>query len=934
MFTILIRKMLKTRWMVLCMFIGFLMAAGMMSTVPIYMDASLQRMLVKDMEQYQLDSGKYPGVYSVLKEMPAGVTIDSQLNMITALPSAVSSEVSNVKIPVRTSKTIIQDNMLYLVRGTSSGSNGSTRVKVAAMNDIEDHIEIISGTMYSPGGIGADGVYEVIISETAMRSLQVICGNEYNISPVDTSRSPFTVRITGVYQQTVDNDTYWSETMAPYINAVFTDFDCFANNMITASAVTLSQIEVRYNLDYQQMDMNDISSVTEEIANDFSYYGDNGYTFEMGVSNILNQYTERASKLTNILWVLQIPTMVMLAFYLFMVSQLNVEQERNEISVLKSRGASSKQIFGIYAAEAGILGLVSLVIAPFIGLGLCSFLGVSNGFLEFVNRTGIAAKVTTTAVLYALLAIVVFFLTTMLPIIPASKLTIVQYKQSKTKVVKMALWEKCCFDIVLILGSLAFLYIYNTSVLQQQMDGTFVANGELDPLLFIFSTCLVMGLGLLFIRLYPYLIRLIYMIGKLFWSPSQYIALTSISRSQGGKERFLMLFLVVTFSFGIFSANTARTINNNIEDKIYYDNGADVTVMEYWTETTANDGNDTSVYYAEKDFSRYENLAGVELATKVMKNERVRLSSSGVTMENATLMAIEPDKFAQTAWFRNDLLPVHWWNYTNALVDYKSGVIMSSTAAAALEAELGDEISLKWSNNDYVTGVVLAIVDYWPGLNPNELTSDGTPKGFVVMNYNYIYNATKLEPYEVWLKLSDDATSEMLYADISEKRLPIETLKDSSQMLIEEKNAPELQGMNGALTLGFIIIMIMTVIGFLIYWILSIKTRTLQFGILRAMGVTFKEIIGIIGYEQLLVSGVSIAMAFVIGGICSDLFVPLFQNMYDVIEQIPPFRVSALGSDYIKIYAIIVIMLGGGFAVLGRIIKKINVNKALKLGED
>ena len=83
--------------------------------------------------------------------------------------------------------------------------------------------------------------------------------------------------------------------------------------------------------------------------------------------------------------------MVMLAFYLFMVSQLNVDRERNEIAVFKSRGASSWQIFGMYAAESGILGIVTLVVAPFIGLVLCQFLGVSNGFLEFVNRTGIAS---------------------------------------------------------------------------------------------------------------------------------------------------------------------------------------------------------------------------------------------------------------------------------------------------------------------------------------------------------------------------------------------------------------------------------------------------------------------------------------------------------------------------------------------------------------
>ena len=100
------------------------------------------------------------------------------------------------------------------------------------------------------------------------------------------------------------------------------------------------------------------------------------------------------------------------------------------------------------------------------------------------------------------------------------------------------------------------------------------------------------------------------------------------------------------------------------------------------------------------------------------------------------------------------------------------------------------------------------------------------------------------------------------------------------------------------------------------------------------MGVTFREIIGMIGYEQILVSGVSLAMSFIIGGIASDLFVPLFRSMYSPAEQVPPFIVAASQSDYIKLYIIIVLMLGGGFAILGALIRKININKALKLGED
>ena len=176
---------------------------------------------------------------------------------------------------------------------------------------------------------------------------------------------------------------------------------------------------------YKRQDLNDLSSITKTIDEDFTIYPANDLRFSMGINDILSEYAVRAANLKSMLWILQIPTIVMLAFYLFMVSQLNVEQEKNEIAVFKSCGASSGQIFAIYAMEAGVLGLVTFIAAPFIGMLLCSFLGVSNGFLEFVNRTGLSVKLSLDAFIYALLAVVIFFITTMLPIIPASKLSIV-----------------------------------------------------------------------------------------------------------------------------------------------------------------------------------------------------------------------------------------------------------------------------------------------------------------------------------------------------------------------------------------------------------------------------------------------------------------------------------------------------------------------------
>ena len=528
----------------------------------------------------------------------------------------------------------------------------------------------------------------------------------------------------------------------------------------------------------------------------------------------------------------------------------------------------------------------------------------------------------------------IFFVTTMLPIIPASKLSIVKYKQSKAKVVKMTLWEKLCIDIILIAGSLIWYFITARKITRLFEDGTYISDGTIDPLYFVFSTMFIMGAGLLFIRVYPYLLRLIYQIGRRFWSVSQYVAITSVARSQGGRERFLMLFLSVTFALGIFSANTARAINNSRSDRIYYSTGADVVIDAYWRLESVDD--DSS--YVEINMEDYETLAGVETATRVLRTD-AKATCGAARSDNADLMAIEPGKFAKTAWFRNDLLPVHWWNYCSALVDFKPGVL-ASRSWEEKGVQLGDVISVKISGSDPVDLTVLAFVDYWPGIDPNETvetdehTEETAVRDFLVCNYNYLRRVTELKPYQIWLKMQEGATSEALYEDIAAKHLKLQRIIDSSQLLIEAKTDPELQGMNGALTLGFVVIMLMTVIGFLIYWIISIRSRTLQFGVLRAMGVTFKEVIATLGWEQLLVSLVSIAMGFVIGGVASDLFVPMFRTMYNAADQIPPFRVHGDPGDYIKMYIIIAVMLIGGFAVLGSIIRKININKALKLGED
>ena len=985
MLTLLFRKMRNTKWMVLCLLIGFIMASAMMSTIPIYMNASLQRMLLKDMEQFQLENDIYPGVYNTTHEVKMDISTAEQRADIEKISKLVTESYDELGCPAANQKTYIADDYLLVTSKSLNDDRSAPRLGLGGMTGFADHVEIISGRMYETGR-RADGVFEVVATEKALKLTRLATGTVYEVANVFYPEKALNIEIVGVFRPASETDSYWSEGIdTEYMNTMFMDYDTIYGEAMDTGSVNITAFARRYAMDYTKLDMNNIEELLTLCDKQAQAYSKAKVKFNMPVAEILQDYGARADRLRLILWLVQIPVILMILVYLFMVSQLNVEQEKNEIAVFKSRGASRGQIMLIYALESLILGAATAVIGPFAGMGLCRVLGASNGFLEFVNRKSLPISLTIEAFIYALAAVAVFFITTMVPIVPATKATIVEHKQSKAKKRRFPLWEKLCLDFILVGGSVGWLIYYNDQQKKLINSGMSDTIATVNPLMFVASTAFILGLGLFFIRVYPFLIRVISRLGKRIWSPSAYVSLNNIGRLAGGRERFLMIFLILTVSLGIFFANTARALNRSAEERVSYAVGADVTLTEKWennkassssgpqqqqggqpvhVEQTEEEDEDTStVDYVEPVFERFENLAGVKKATKVFIKDKVKIQAdkmkvtpvvkntsgksrddffndyqqSGRTVNYTSkvkLMTIMPHDFSEVCWSTDRLLPTHINNYINALAEFNSGVILSSSFRDKYGLELGDTVSCSWGSNESFDVTVLAFVDYWPALNPYSQADDGTYQDFAVMDYDYVRVQTSVEPYQVWLDLEDGATTEALYASISDAGIKPTELNVRSQKIIEEKTDPMLQGMNGALTLGFIIIMIMCIIGFLIYWILSIKSRTLQFGILRAMGMTYGEIIAMIVYEQILVSGAAIFAAIFVGGGASDLFVPLFQSLYSASEQVPAFAVIPQRSDYIKLYIIIAAMLMTGFIVLGRLISRIKISQALKLGED
>lgn len=203
----------------------------------------------------------------------------------------------------------------------------------------------------------------------------------------------------------------------------------------------------------------------------------------------------------------------------------------------------------------------------------------------------------------------------------------------------------------------------------------------------------------------------------------------------------------------------------------------------------------------------------------------------------------------------------------------------------------------------------------------------------IVANLSYLQEKWGAYPYEVWMDVTDDGSG--FYAWLGEQSdLSLTKLQD----MAKEENKIILdtmfQGTNGILSMSFLVILLLCCVGYLIYWIMSIRSRELLFGVLRAMGMRKKEITWLLVVEQICSGLYAIVAGGFIGILASRMFVPMIQQAYAASEQVLPLRLITKIGDIVQLFAVIGVVLCICLVILGRIISKMNISSALKLGED
>jgi putative ABC transport system permease protein len=984
MFTMIFQKLMKSRWLVLSLLSGLVAAVALISSIPMYTDGILQRLLTKDLEEFQLDTGKYPGTYLLEKTFRYFSSGKFHVSTYPWYHEYITERLSDqLNLPIVLSTHRRKLTMLRFLPEIQKEENPRARqAAIETGQDLEEHITILHGRLYSEEK--QDGVFETIVSEQAVKDQDLHLGDSYVlVGPEKIMPDPLTVRVVGVFSLSESEDAYWYKNLASSRKSFFINEALYDQEFSDVASLPDFEADWFYALDYHQINLRNYRRILSVLNRQVRSLIKNRISFDIPIIGILEEYIVKERRLKLTLAFLQIPVLLMLAFFLYMVSLLIIEREKNEIAVLKSRGASKMQVFLIYLYANLVVSFIALIIGPLFGLLICHFLGATNGFLEFVRRKALPITLSWRAYTYSLVGIAIFMVAILLPAFFSSRTTIVLYKQKIARRGNTQAWKRFFFDVILIAISLYGLYRYYSQQRLLFITGVEGAELPIDPLLFVISTLFIFGVGLLFLRLFPYLFRFLFWVGRRVWPPELYASFINVGRSLG-YEQFVMIFLILTVAIGVFNSTAARTINKNVADRIYYANGADISLKPYqWyrppltqegmprvtsastgsqgpyqTPETSGSGyvlprlvdpmslpgleaeeeDDLLLSQRDASFKGFADLTGVEKATKVFRVEYARVQSEQAGNLRAMVMGIFPHEFGDVAWFRAGLLPYHWYHYLNLLSHSPDALLVSRSFAERYRLQKGDPLSIAWGELRPMEGFIYAFVDYWPTFNPHETTKGRrgveTPSNLIIANLSYLEMKMGAEATELWLDKDEGVPSEEIYREMKDKGLGVLELKDSTLEIIVQKNNPVLQGTNGMLTLGFLVTLGVSLLGFLICWVLSMQGRTLQFGVLRAMGLARKRVVAIIVWELVLISGSSVLMGILIGGIAGQLYVPLLQLVTSVAQQVPPFVVGALRKDYGNLLFFVLAMFVGVLVVLAVLISRIRIHQAIKLGEE
>jgi len=427
---LLFRKMWNTKWLTLSTLLGLIVAVSFTVSIPMYSDGSLKRVVATTL---QAESEGLPAGSLIMSyQAPGGTKTD--LNALSAVNQYIVDEVpGQIGFPFDTYVNIrsIRSTEVFPEDPTKVDASRTRTMSIVSMSGLQDHVAISGGRMYSDQGDG--DTLEALMLEEAMYRQDLHVGDvmEYPVySGVDVTLK---VKIVGTFQPENENDPYWYQGFEGMMNTFYISDQAFNEGLLNRLSIPLHSSSWYYAFDLGEIKTSQLSPLSDtlERLNVELYQKLKDTKVDVSFGSLLSDFRKQSLQMQTLLFTLAAPMIAMVFYFIVMNARQALDKQQSDIAVLRSRGASTKQIIFIYLFESLILGAVALIAGPLLGWFMSKSIGSADGFLTFVNRKSIPVGFNADALVLGAVAVVIAILSTLLPAISFARSSIVKAKQKQ-----------------------------------------------------------------------------------------------------------------------------------------------------------------------------------------------------------------------------------------------------------------------------------------------------------------------------------------------------------------------------------------------------------------------------------------------------------------------------------------------------------------------
>ncbi len=627
---------------------------------------------------------------------------------------------------------------------------------------------------------------------------------------------------------------------------------------VSLNTKKIDAFEIRKSLD-----------IIREIAWNLNYYLSSWNRIGYGEITIEIPILERLEGLEDDFKVIQlnlaaftVPILIIAILLVNFSAGISFRPQRRQVALLKSRGASSIQVFWLAVGEFLSITITSLIIGIMSGLALSSLILRSDGFLSF-SGGGVPLEIRSESLLLVFwIGIGVSLFSNIYNMQSQVNLSILEGHGHSER---PPLWKRYYIDFLfLISGIIGYKLIYD-ALKEGNISETFLPIlifGALSPVV------LICGVILVFSR---FLSIGIQKFGKILWDSfgNYYSFVLYALRYRRSIVSKVGALIAVTIIFAGISTVVAHTTTSLINERTQYKVGADLSLIGVGPE------------YNATYIDLLKEIPGVQ---DISYYAKYSIFIGGFWCQ---FLGVNSSNFASTGHFRANYANQPLKTILSNIGKNESSIYCQKKTLETLRIGIGSSYAF-YTGETPLIATIRGTFDYWPNFI-TKTALNKTNSIYFISNIPFIRriasSISETVMLNIYVHLKSGASSATVSHFIAET-FGIRPLS-AEELANQQQEGVFGDVLFGALNADILVSLAIALVVILFYSFDIRNDRKREVSLLRSLGMPQKKIFAVLMTEILVVAA---------AGICFGLFISLllsvmFVSLITFTDTIPPFRV-------------------------------------------